>query len=156
MRRSIESHLFEHVGTIEPLRGHDGCVIEELPQSRYRNRNGLPLNNYGHGPFCRFRTARGFRESGVYIIASDKTALYVGECKNLENRYGSNGYGSISPRNCFKGGQETNCRINTLILNATKGGDELTLWFHPIDGGKAERVEIETELIAVLMPVWNR
>lgn len=154
--RSIEGYLFEQVGAIEPLRGDDGAIIEEMPQPRYRNSNSLPLNNYGRGPFCRFRVARGQPEAGVYIIASGETALYVGECQSLEDRYGSNGYGGISPRNCFRGGQETNCRINTLILHACKGGDELTLWFHRADGGKATRVEIETRLRAALKPAWNR
>ena len=112
MRHSIEGYLFNLIGTIEPLRGDDDRITEETPQSRYRNRKALPLNNYGRGPFCRFRVARGCRDSGVYIIASGATALYVGECQNLEDRYGSNGYGGISPRNCFRGGQETNCRIN--------------------------------------------
>ncbi len=156
MRRSIEGHLFEQVGAIEPLRGDDGGLIEEMPQSRYRNTDGLPLNNYGHGPFCRFRVARGQQEAGVYIIASGETALYVGECQSLKDRYGSNGYGGISPRNCFRGGQETNCRINTLIFHACKGGDELGLWFHRADGGKATRVEIETRLKDALKPAWNR
>ena len=143
MRRSIEGHLFEQVGIIEPQRSRDGRIIEEMPQSRYRNGDRLSLNNYGHGPLCRFRVARGRRESGVYIIASGEAALYVGECQNLENRYGSNGYGGISPRNCFRGGQETNCRINTLILKATIRGAELDFWFHPVAGEKAERVEIK-------------
>lgn len=156
MRRSIEGHLFEQLGAIEPLRGDDGRIIEEMPQSRYRNRDALPLHNYGAGPFCRFRAVRGRRESGVYIISSGETALYVGECQNLGDRYGSNGYGGISPRNCFRGGQETNCRINTLILDASKGGDELTIWFHLADGGKTTRVEIEARLKAALKPAWNR
>ena len=156
MRRYIKGYLFEQVGAIEPLRGDDAEIIEEMPQSRYRNRNSLSLNNHGRGPFCRFRVARGRRECGVYIIASGDSTVYVGECQNLEERYGSNGYGGISPRNCFSGGQETNCRINTLILNAAKGGDELTLWFHHTIGRKADRVEIETRLRVALKPAWNR
>ena len=156
MRRYIKGYLFERVEAIEPLRGDDAEIIEEMPQSRYRNRNGLSLNNYGHGPFCRFRVARGWRESGVYIIASGDTTVYVGECQNLEERYNSNGYGGISPRNCFRGGQETNCRINASILQAVTGGDEFALWFHLVEGGKADRVEIETRLKVALNPAWNR
>ena len=156
MRRSIEGYLFEQVGLIEPLRNDSGAIIEELPQTRYRKKDSLPLNNYGHGPFCRFRVARGYRESGVYIIASGAAALYVGECQNLEVRFSSRGYGGISPRNCFRGGQETNCRINALILNAVKSGDELVLWFHRTDGEKTFRVEIETRLMDALKPAWNR
>ena len=63
--------------------------------------------------------------------------------------------GGISPRNCFAGGQETNCRINNLILEASKGGEETTLWFYRVDGGKDARVEIEALHKNLLKPPWN-
>ena len=40
------------------------------------------------------------------------------------------GYGNISPSNCFKGGQETNCRINALIYATVSRGERVHLWFH--------------------------
>lgn len=153
---TFEGHEFSLVGAIEPLLDYAGKALEELPQSRYRNADRVPLNNYGHGPFCRFRVAKGRRESGVYVIMNAQTVLYVGECQNLEDRYSSNGYGGISPRNCFKGGQETNCRINNLILETVNNGGRPTLWFHPSGEGKSARVEMETHLMAALRPTWNR
>lgn len=75
MRRSIEGYLFDQVGAIVPFRGADGEIVEEFPQFRYRNSDGRPHNNYGHGPFCRFRAGQGRKESGVYIIASGETIL---------------------------------------------------------------------------------
>ena len=138
---TIDGLEFSLVGAIEPLLDRAGKVIEELPQSRYCNANRAPLNNYGRGPFCRFRVAKGCREGGVYVIMDAEIALYVGECQSLEDRYSSNGYGGISPRNCFKGGQETNCRINNLILETVKRGDCPTLWFHPSEEGKSARVD---------------
>ena len=148
--------MFARVGTIEPDTTEDGEVRPYMPQARFQNTNGLPLNKYGHGPFCRFRVARGWREPGVYVLTSRGTPVYVGEAQNLEDRYGPNGYGNISPRNCFKGGQETNCRLNALILAETVAGAQLVLWFRPVDGGKAVRTAIEAALISMLRPSWNR
>ena len=155
VERSFAGYSFESVGPIQPARDESGEVIGELPQPRYRNENNLPLNNYGEGPFCRFRVARGWQSSGTYILVNGDVPLYVGECQNLEDRWGPNGYGGISPRNCFKGGQETNCRVNNLIYKETKSGAGFDLWFHPVEGDKHARLVIENELIAALNPPWN-
>jgi hypothetical protein len=61
------------------------------------------------------------------------------------------GYGTISPRNCFVGGQETNCRLNNLILQEASTGAKISLWFLPSDEYKA----IEQELRASERPDWN-
>ena len=128
----------------------------EMPQSRYAKADETPLNKYGTGPFCRFSVAKGWKKDGVYVLASGVESLYVGECENLERRWGSGGYGGISPKNCYKGGQETNCRINNLILQEKKRGKELTLWFCEIKGGKRKLVEVERKLIQSLEPRWNK
>jgi hypothetical protein len=156
MGRNFGSYEFRQVGTIEPTRNSGGEIVEEIPHPRYLNAAGLQLNKYGAGPFCRFQVARRWRSPGVYIITAVDLVLYVGECEDLEARYGANGYGGISPRNCFKGGQETNCRLNCLILGAAKQSVELCLWFLEVQGGKAERVKVETLLITLLKPAWNR
>lgn len=144
---------FEFVGPIAPDRDDLG-VIERHPQARYTKAT-LPLNRYGAGPFCSFKVAKGYRKAGIYLIQADKVIVYVGECQDLASRYGS-GYGIISPRNCFKGGQETNCRINNLIFEAARTGAVLGLWFREVSGGKAERLKIERGLVAELRPAWNR
>ena len=158
MERSFAGYAFERVGAIQPERDGSGEVRGVLPQSRYRNERNLELNRYGRGPFCRFRIARGenWRRSGAYILTSGNTVCYVGECQILESRWGPNGYGSISPRNCYTGGQETNCRINNLIFTETKTGGEFDLWFHSLAGGKQARRAVECQLVADLEPLWNR
>ncbi len=126
--------------------------MEEFrPQSAYRNDAGLPLNKYGAGPFCRFRIPSNIRLSGVYAIAVDGEPRYIGECANLSERYNM-GYGLISPRNCFKNGQETNCRINSLLLQVAKANSEIALWFLPTENYKV----VERELVQELTPPWNR
>ena len=83
------------------------------------------------------------------------TVLYVGQSQNLEERWGPRGYGNISPRNCYMGGQETNCRINNLIYREASAGTELDLWFHQVEGDKNVRIAIESRLVAILKPLWN-
>jgi hypothetical protein len=77
--------------------------------------------------------------------------MYIGECVNLSSRYNA-GYGQISPRNCFVGGQETNCRINNLIYGEATHSHKIELWFHQSDHYKS----IEAELRKELNPAWNR
>ena len=149
---------FSLVGPIRPERDTQGNVVEYMPQSRYENRDNLPLSQYGQGPFCRFSVAKGhsWRRSGVYVLARGDNPLYVGECENLERRWGPMGYGHISPRACFKGGQDTNCRINNLILQGANIAFDLELWFHPVDGDKYDRLAVERKLITSLRPPWNK
>lgn len=127
-----------------------------MPQNRYVNAATISLNKYGSGPFCSFKIARGRRSAGLYIITSNDLPVYVGECINLEKRYNSNGYGGISPRNCYAGGQETNCRINNLILGDLKSMKQLALWFHEKEADKNQRIVIEQKLIELLKPQWNK
>ena len=154
--RTFSDYTFDRVGPIQLELDTRGEVIGNLPQSRFSNERNLPLNKYGTGPFCRFRVAKGWQTSGVYILTNGGDPLYVGECENLNRRWGPQGYGNISPRNCFKGGQETNCRINNLIYMGAKSGAEFDLWFLAVDGDKHARRAIESGLIYVLRPPWNR
>ena len=39
------------------------------------------------------------------------------------------GYGSISPKNRYVGGQEPYCRLNNLIFTTVRDGADLFLWF---------------------------
>lgn len=147
---------FHLVGRIEPDRTVDGAHLELMPQVRYADAATTPLHAYGAGPFCRFRVGRDLRGPGLYVLTIGYDPVYAGECVDLRQRWGPNGYGGISPRNCFRGGQPTNCRVNTAILVAAKEGREINLWFCPWDGDTANRRLAETDLIQSLRPSWNR
>jgi hypothetical protein len=142
---------FEHVCDIEPAQAADGSVQHFMPQPRYRNLRNLPLNRYGAGPFCKFTIPRKFGHSGVYVLTINGRVQYVGECANLSARFNS-GYGNISPKNCFKGGQETNCRLNNLIYGAVQTGERISLWFFQT----ADYKSVEAFLRSDLNPPWNR
>ena len=153
---SFAGYMFFHIGLIRPERDRRGAVIYDLPQRRYRNERNLTLHKYGRGPFGRFRIPPNWSRSGVYVLTNgDRRALYVGECQNLQSRW-NHGFGRISPRNCYQKGQETNCRINSLIHQGTTTDEKFDLWFYPVNGGKRARKAVESELIAALKPLWNR
>jgi hypothetical protein len=147
----LEELDFAFVSPIEPERDESGAVLIVQPQARYANAGSLPLNAYGAGPFCKFRIPSRLRVAGVYVITIDGEARYVGECANFSARFNA-GYGNISPRNCFKGGQETNCRVNNLICEAAVQGRVVGLWFYATTDFKA----IEARLRAALRLPWNR
>lgn len=91
--------------------------------------------------------------SGIYAITVDNSVVYIGECQNFRERFGPRGYGIIHPRNCFVGGQSTNCKINARVLETTLRGSIPDLWFAPEVSETRKRVE--TELIARYLPPWN-
>ncbi len=142
---------FSYIAELAPERDEDGQIKVFLPQHRYRNDGGLPLNNYGTGPFCKFKIPTRMLVSGVYAMQADHAVQYIGECQNLSDRFNM-GYGNISPRNCYVGGQETNCRINNLIFEQARLGTTITLWFHETGNYKA----VEGKLRNLLKPSWNR
>jgi hypothetical protein len=150
-RRNVADYDFELICEVKPHRDTDGNIRSFMPQDQYKNLGGLSLNKYGNGPFCKFKIPKNVTVCGVYIITIDDEVQYVGECDNLSSRYNA-GYGNISPRNCFKKGQETNCRLNNLVhLRATKDETILLWFFRTTDYKKVER-----ELRAILKPPWNR
>ena len=147
----IGKYEFRYICAIEPEREADGAIREVMPQASYDNSAQLPLNRYGRGAFCKFKIPRNIEIAGVYALGVNGDVRYVGECAGLSSRYNM-GYGNISPRNCFVSGQETNCRINNLVLQEVKEGAEVSLWFYATEEYKT----IERELRESLSLVWNR
>jgi hypothetical protein len=147
----VAGYEFDCIGEIEPERDAGGGVLQYMPQGRYRNARNLPLNRYGAGPFCRFKIPKSFQASGVYILTINNEVRSVGECLSLAVRFNV-GYGNLSPKNCFKGGQETNCRLNNLIYTAAQAKEHVSLWFFQTTDYKS----IEAALRSALNPVWNR
>ncbi|TAL08980.1 MAG: GIY-YIG nuclease family protein [Porticoccaceae bacterium] len=147
----IGSIEFRYVCNLKPELGGDGAVVSLMPLHRYKNARNLPLNAYGVGPFCKFRIPRQFNASGVYALVVGGSVKYIGECINLSSRYNA-GYGNISPRNCFKGGQETNCRINALVHAESKRSREVELWFH----ASSEHKQLEKRLLVIGSYEWNK
>lgn len=148
---SLGGHAFRRAGAIEPVREPGGAIREDLPQERYANTGGLGLNAHGDGPFCEF-SVRGLPAApGVYAVTVAGAVVYVGISVDLRQRWSSMGYGRISPRNCFEGGQSTNCKVNHAILLQARAGRATELWIHET----AEPRPLEAQLIRDLDPPWN-
>lgn len=148
---TLGGHAFVHTAAIEPERGPGGILVEFMPQSRYAHADTTPLNRYGQGPFCRFDIPGLPATSGVYVVTVDDALAYLGISVDLAQRWGPMGYANISPRNCFVGGQSTNCKVNHYILLAARDGRRVDLWIH--EG--PDPAPIETSLIRRLDPPWN-
>ena len=140
---------------IAPEKAPNGRVRAHMPQSRYQKADAKPLNPHGAGPFCRFMAAEQAelpQAPGVYVLTIDGAPTYVGKAHNLAQRWGPQGYGTISPANCFIGGQSTNCRINHEIFKAARADQFIQVW------ARQERDDpshMETRLIRALQPPWN-
>ena len=89
-------------------------AIKFSPQDECENKNTVPLLENGKGAFCRF-VIDAEDVPGVYLWLVDDEIIYIGETKNLRKRFNT-GYGNISPRNCYLGGQSTNCKMNKVVL----------------------------------------
>ena len=148
-QREFAQRLFDHICIILPERERDGTIVTHTPHLRYEN-SSATLHKFGAGPFCRFRPPALSKRSGVYILTVNGDPRYVGECANLRTRF-ETGYGNISPRNCFQGGQSTNCKVNQLILETAQANAQIDLWFRP----EVDRKLVESDLILELRPRWN-
>ncbi len=117
----------------------NGKVLRFYPQRQYGNPKGLPLSHHGAGPFCRF-SVRAPAASGVYLWVCQGEIVYIGETQDLAQRFNA-GYGSISPRNCYLGGQSTNCKMNRVVLDCYEKGTPIRLYFY--ETADYKRVELE-------------
>ncbi len=153
MERLFADFTFVHIGRIMPEMDETNGIRAYSPQTQYRKRTVQALHAYGAGPFCRFRIPKQYGTEGVYVLTVEDDAVYVGECQHLSKRYNV-GYGQISPRNCYQGGQSTNCRLNNLIYQATKQLQRVDLWFLET----SDRLGVERMLIQKLSTrrLWNR
>lgn len=148
----LDGQTFRHAGPISPEARPDGTLVEDMPQSRYRRADSTPRNRHGEGPFCRFSVAGLPAASGVYAVTVARQVVYVGMAKkSLRERWGPRGPAHIHPKNCFKGGQPTNCKVNHAILLAAQKGLAIDLWIQLAEDPRP----IERRLIAELAPSWN-
>ena len=148
---TLGGEVFGYFVRITPEAGPDGRPKEYMPQSRYDLAKSTPLNRHGAGPFCRFAVLGLPAAPGVYAITVARKLAYVGIAADLQQRWGPSGYAQIQPRNCFKGGQSTNCKVNHAILAAAQDGLAVDLWIHRTDDPRP----LEARLISALVPPWN-
>jgi len=140
---------FSFVGAIEPERDANGEIVSYFPNQK-QNQVELGYHRFGRGPFCRFRIPKGIELPGVYVIMQLDKTVYIGKTINLHRRFNSE-YGQISPRNCFKGGPSTTCRINNLIYRSMREEQRLELWFSLT----LHYSKLEEALLSQIDTEWN-
>ncbi|MFR9506072.1 MAG: hypothetical protein SNI32_08345 [Rikenellaceae bacterium] len=116
------------------------------------------LNPYGDRFFCKFSIDADvsvLQKRGIYCFVINGSVKYIGRClDNFKKRFGGNGYGGISPKNCYKGGQSTNCHINSCINEHYNSQDTIQVGFHFIED-RDSIISIEKYLISDETPDWN-
>ncbi len=139
---------FEFICRIELKLNPNGSIFTERPCGR----NDDVLHRHGKGPFSKFKIPTDINEEGVHVLMSGDDIKYIGGSADLARGYNS-GFGRISIRSApFVGGNETYCRINTLILEQIKSGLTIELWFKKT----AEYHRIKSILVHKINPEWNR
>jgi hypothetical protein len=151
MNKILNNVTFEFICKIQPRLNIDKTITEFYPQENYKDRHKLKLHKYGLGSFCKFTIPNNLNRQGVYALFVNEQCTYVGECNDFSNRWNT-GYGTISPRNCFEGGQSTNCRINKLVLDSLKNLLDVEIYFTE----SLDRFQVEYSLIANIKPSWNK
>lgn len=110
------------------------------------------LNPNGDKNYCIFKVnLRDFDyKTGVYAYTLNDDIVYIGRSNEpFLKRFSSTGYTKISPKNCYKDGQSTNCKINSFI---NSNFEEIKLYIAPIN----ENInQIETKLIKSIKPILN-
>lgn len=142
--KKLLDYVFDYIDEIKPERYVNGNIITYNPKERYAKKSVVNLNKYGNLDFCRFTVNNLPAKSGVYALYEDDILIYIGRAKNLSIRWGKMNYGSISPKNCYVGGQSTNCKVNNYIYGAAKSGKKLELYIYVTQN----YIQVEKQLLS--------
>lgn len=149
--KQLLEYEFEFVQKLIPVLSRDGSFMQYEPQDKYSKKEDSQLNKHGHGAFCRFSISPKWSGvSGVYAFYIDNELKYIGQCLDFAQRFNT-GYGVISPRCCYIGGQSTNCKINKVVLEANNNGQSVELYFFMTPDYHV----IEKQLIQYYKPILN-
>ena len=95
-----------------------GDFLKELQKTGHsdlKGGKGKFLNDYGDKVFCKFRINEFLNDKGIYCYIHGNKIMYIGRCVNSFKKRFNADYGNISPYNCLKDGQPTDCHINSLV-----------------------------------------
>lgn len=145
----IHGYSFQFIQNLTPEQNENGEIKKYYPQAAYDNKDALPLSIYGKGAFCRFAISAEDLP-GVYLWVVDGEIIYIGETVGLRRRFNA-GYGNISPRNCYVGGQNTNCKMNKMVLDLYEQGKIVRLYFHIT----ADYKQVELDLLKKIKTLCN-
>ena len=147
LKSTAESSYAQH---LDSLLGEFLLLLKESGDPYYTEF----LNPYGDEVYSDFSIAdeQYLDKRGIYAFFLRDKLKYIGRCTNSMQARINMGYGNISPKNCYRDGQSTNCRINAKITAKPKKA--VSLWLHPMNS-KAKIERLEESLIAEYDPPWN-
>lgn len=146
---SVCGYEFRYLQKLMPECDSNGYIVKDYPQNKYDNKKNLPLSYHGQGTFCRFSINAG-EWPGVYLWVVDNEIIYIGETMGLQRRFNM-GYGRIAPRNCYTGGQSTNCKMNKVVLDMFEQGMTISLYFYYTTDYKG----VELDLLGKIKTRYN-
>lgn len=111
------------------------------------------LNSYGDEVYSRFylQDVDWLGRKGLYCYILGDAVVYIGQSRDSFGKRINQGYGNISPKNCYLDGQATNCHVNSLV---TLHRAELRLFLSEVKD-LSMLDSLEKRLIQVYQPVWN-
>ena len=111
----------------------------------------LFLNKHGDSTYCEFSIIEYLKEKGIYCFILNDTPKYIGRSHDPFGQRINQGYGHISPKNCYIDGQSPNCHVNSLIAT---NNSNVNLLVYPM--GDDTHIDVtERELIRHYQPEWN-
>ena len=128
----LERKVLAYAGRLLVERDMDGRVLEHSPlagmaavEQRY------PA--WALGPFGRIEPERELPERpGVFALVEHGVVRYVSSSTDLARTFGTrHGLGYISRRDCQLARREERCRLNRLVVAATKAGRVVDLYILP-------------------------
>lgn len=150
--KTLLNYEFEYVQELAPVTDRNGNIKLFHPEEKYKNVKNHKLLSVGTGPFCHFSiNPKWTSVSGVYVFYIDDELRYIGQCLDFAQRFNI-GYGTISPRCCYEGGQSTNCKMNKVVLAAYENGQKVDLYFF----ATPDYDRVEFELIQHFKPMHNK
>lgn len=111
------------------------------------------LNEHGDNVYCDFSIGitTFIRAKGIYSFRVGESLKYFGRSHDTFEKRLNQGYGHISPKNCYRDGQSTNCHVNSLI---EKCFTEVSFFVCPLDDYLMID-HFEKLLINFYKPEWN-
>ena len=111
------------------------------------------LNEHGDKVYCDFSIASTSlsKSRGIYSFTIGEEIKYFGRSHDQFDKRINQGYGNISPKNCYRDGQSTNCHINSLIAQIY-----IDVSFHVFPLNDDLVIDrLEKLLIGLYKPEWN-
>lgn len=141
--------VIENENDINMPTGEFLLKLKKIGNKKYLNF----LNNYGDKVYSHFGILENevFNKKGIYTYYLNGRIKYIGITKDNYQKRINNGYGNISPKNCFKDGQTTNCHLNWLISSSFNDIKFYVKIMNNVD----EILSIEKKLIQKYNPPWN-